>query len=258
MPEPSPDAEFTGKGSFRVEIASIKVSDGMCGRFVQKTPLGEIQVLFETAGAVPNAPPRYNAAPTDSLAVVRFNPQTRTRALDLLRWGLVPLWAKDPSFGPKAINARSETIATNNIFKDAFARRRCLVPADAFYEWRKTGGKTTQPYAIVPAGGIFAFAGLWERWKNPADGAILRSFTIVTGRANALCAPIHDRMPVILPPEAWPLWLGEEEASPEELLALLQPYPAEAMRVHRIGPAVGNVKNDEPALLEPLADEPNS
>jgi putative SOS response-associated peptidase YedK len=224
----------------------------MCGRFVQKTPLGEIQVLFETAGAVPNAPPRYNAAPTDSLAVVRFNTQTRTRALDLLRWGLVPLWAKDPSFGPKAINARSETVATNNIFKDAFARRRCLVPADAFYEWRKIGGKTTEPYAIAPAGGVFAFAGLWERWKNPADGVILRSFTIVTGRPNALCAPIHDRMPVILPPEAWPLWLGEEEASPEELLALLQPYPAERMRVYRIGPAVGNVKNDEPALLEPV------
>ena len=109
----------------------------MCGRFVQKTPLGEIQVLFETAGAVPNMPPRYNAAPTDNLAVVRFNPQTRTRALDLLRWGLVPLWAKDPSFGPKCINARRETVATNKIFRDAFQRRRCLIPADAFYEWRK-------------------------------------------------------------------------------------------------------------------------
>ncbi|SRR6266851_1613928 len=225
----------------------------MCGRFVQKTPLGEIRVLFETTNPVPNMPRRYNAAPTDNLAVVRFNPQTRQRSLDLLRWGLVPLWAKDPSFGPKCINARSETVATNNIFRDAFERRRCLVPADAFYEWQKRDGRS-QPYAIVPAdSGVFAFAGLWERWKNPADGSILRSFTIITGLANGLCQPIHDRMPVILPSAAWPLWLGEEEVSPQELFALLRPYPAELMRAYRVGPAVGNVRNDEPELLNELA-----
>jgi putative SOS response-associated peptidase YedK len=227
----------------------------MCGRFVQKTPLGDIQVLFETAGAVPNMPPRYNAAPTDSLAVVRFNPQTRQRALDLLRWGLVPLWAKDLAFGPKCINARSETVATNKIFRDAFERRRCLIPADGFYEWQKTGGKT-QPYAIVPAeGGVFAFAGLWERWKNLGDGSIVRSFTIVTGLPNPLCQPIHERMPVILPKAAWSLWLGEEEAKPDEILALLSPYPAELMRVYPIGPAVGNVRNDTPDLLDPVAGD---
>jgi putative SOS response-associated peptidase YedK len=229
----------------------------MCGRFVQKTPLGEIRVLFETANPVPNAPPHYNAAPTQDLAVLRYNPQTQKRALDLLRWGLVPLWAKDLSFGPKCINARAETVATNNIFRDAFEQRRCLVPADGFYEWQKRADKTTkaQPYAIVPEeGGIFAFAGLWERWKNPADGSILRSFAIVTGLPNALCRPIHDRMPVILPQAAWPLWLGEAEASPDQLHALLQPYPAEGMRAYPIGPAVGNVKNDEPGLLDPLAD----
>jgi putative SOS response-associated peptidase YedK len=227
----------------------------MCGRFVQKTPLGDIQVLFETAGAVPNMPPRYNAAPTDSLAVVRFNPQTRQRALDLLRWGLVPLWAKDLAFGPKCINARSETVATNKIFRDAFERRRCLIPADGFYEWQKTGGKT-QPYAIVPAeGGVFAFAGLWERWKNPGDGSIVRSFTIVTGLPNPLCQPIHERMPVILPKAAWSLWLGEEEAKPDEILALLSPYSAELMRVYPIGPAVGNVRNDTPDLLDPVAGD---
>src|SRR5437762_5157352 len=229
----------------------------MCGRFVQKTPLGDIRVLFETTNPVPNAAARYNAAPTDNLAVVRYNPQTRARALDLLRWGLVPLWAKDPSFGPKCINARAETVATNKIFRDAFERRRCLVPADAFYEWQKRGGKAKpQPYAItLAAGGIFAFAGLWERWKNPADGSILRSFTIVTGLANPLCRPIHERMPVILPKPAWPLWLGEAEASPDELLALLQPYSAELMRVYPIGKAVGNVRNDEPGLLAPLMPE---
>jgi putative SOS response-associated peptidase YedK len=225
----------------------------MCGRFVQKTPLGEIQVLFETTSPVPNMMPRYNAAPTDSLPVVRFNPQTRARSLDLLRWGLVPLWAKDLSFGPKCINARSETVATNNIFRDAFERRRCLVPADGFYEWQKRDGKT-QPYAIVPAGdAIFAFAGLWERWKNPSDGSIVRSFTIVTGKPNALCAPIHERMPVILPQAAWPTWLGETETGKDALLALLSPYPAELMRTYPIGPRVGNVRNDEPGLLEPVA-----
>jgi putative SOS response-associated peptidase YedK len=227
----------------------------MCGRFVQKTPLGEIRVLFETRNPVPNAPPHYNAAPTQDLAVVRYNPQTRERALDLLRWGLVPLWAKDLSSGPKCINARGETVATNNIFRDAFQRRRCLVPADGFYEWQKAGGKT-QPYAIVPEeGAIFAFAGLWERWKNPADGSVLRSFTIVTGLPNPLTRPIHERMPVILPKAVWPLWLGETEADPDELLALLSPYPAELMRAYPISPAVGNVKNDEPGLLNPLTGE---
>jgi len=223
----------------------------MCGRFVQKTPLGAIQVLFETVNPVPNAPARYNAAPTDTLAVVRYNPKTSQRSLDLLRWGLVPLWAKDPSFGPKCINARSETVATNKIFREAFERRRCLVPADAFYEWRKIGGGKPVPYAVAPREGMFAFAGLWERWRNPADGSILRSFTIVTGPANSLCRPIHERMPVILPQEAWPLWLGEAETTPEQLLALLHACPEEWLRVYPVGPAVGNVRNDEPRLLDP-------
>jgi putative SOS response-associated peptidase YedK len=184
---------------------------------------------------------------------VRYNPKTGERSLDLLRWGLVPLWAKDLSFGPKCINARAETVATNKIFRDAFERRRCLVPSDGFYEWQKAGGQT-QPYAIVPQEGeIFAFAGLWERWRNPADGTILRSFTIVTGLPNELCRPIHERMPVILPKPAWPLWLGEAGATPGEVLSLLIPYPAELMRAYPIGKAVGNVKNDEPGLLERLA-----
>jgi len=224
----------------------------MCGRFVQKTPLGEIRVLFGTANAVPNAPPNENASPTDTLAVVRYNPQTRLRSLDLLRWGLVPLWAKEIKFGVRCINARAESLDRTPAFRDAFQRRRCLVPADAFYEWQKQGGKTV-PYTIAPAdnmqagGGVFALAGLWERWKNPADGSILRSFTIVTGAPNALCEPIHDRMPVILPLEAWPIWLGEIEAPPEELLALLRPYPAELMRAyaHR-PPPTSSRKRGEP------------
>ena len=169
----------------------------MCGRFVQKTPLGEIRVLFEAANPAPNAPPRYNAAPTDSLAVVRFNPQTRARSLDLLRWGLVPLWAKDPSFGPKCINARSETVATNKIFREAFERRRCLIPADAFYEWRKIGGGKPVPYAVAPREGMFAFAGLWDRWRD-ASGKTVETCSILTTTPNALALAVHDRVPVIL------------------------------------------------------------
>ena len=114
----------------------------MCGRFVQKTPLGDIRILFETTNPVPNAPAHYNDAPTQDLAVVRYNPATKARSLDLLRWGLVPLWAKDPSFGARCINARSESITRTPAFRDAFERRRCLVPADAFYEWQKEGRKT--------------------------------------------------------------------------------------------------------------------
>ena len=227
----------------------------MCGRFVQKTPLGEIQVLFETAGPVPNAPPRYNAAPTDNLAAVRFNPQTRTRALDLLRWGLVPLWAKDPSFGPKCINARRETVATNNIFRDAFERRRCLIPADAFYEWRKREGKEKpQPYAIMPAEGVFAFAGLWERWSPPGqDGARpVDSFTIVTTAANRALAPLHHRMPVVLAPADHSGWL-DPAAEASALLALLRPAADDRLRYVPVDRRVNNVRNDDAALL---AQEP--
>jgi putative SOS response-associated peptidase YedK len=222
----------------------------MCGRFVQKTPLGAIQVLFETTNPVPNTPPRYNAAPTQDLAVVRFNPQTRERSLDLLRWGLVPPWAKDASFGSRCINARAEAIDRTPAFRDAFPRRRCLVPADGFYEWQKIG-KRNMPYAIVPADGVFAFAGLWERWRTPGDGSILRSFTVVTDGPNELCRPIHERMPVILAKADWPVWLGEEEASLDELRALLRPYRAALMRAYPVGPAVGNHRNDGPDLLEP-------
>jgi len=228
----------------------------MCARFVQKTPLGEIQSLFETANPVPNAPPRYNAAPTQDLAVIRYNPTSGARSLDLLRWGLVPLWAEDTAFGARCINARAEGIATTPAFREALRRRRCLVAADAFYEWQKKGGKTV-PYAIVPrGGGLFAFAGLWERWKNPADGTILRSFAIVTGAANALCRPIHERMPVILPKAAWPVWLGEEAADLQALLALLAPCPEALIEAYPVGPAVGNVRNDEPGLLEPAVLSP--
>jgi putative SOS response-associated peptidase YedK len=229
----------------------------MCGRVVQKTPLHEIRVLFETVNPVPNMAANYNGAPTQSLAIVRLDSDGR-RSLDLLRWGLIPFWAKDRSIGPRLINAMGETVAAKPAFRDAFRRRRCLVPADFFYEWQKTtkakqsGGK--QPHAIGLADGApMALAGLWERWTAPEDGAALHSFTVITGLPNELLAPIHNRMPVILPRETWRRWLGEDRAETDELLALLRPYPAAAMRAYPVGTRVGNVRNNDPELLTPVA-----
>jgi putative SOS response-associated peptidase YedK len=224
----------------------------MCGRFLNRTPASETARVFGTANALPNYPPRYNLAPTQPALVVRFNPETRERSLDPLRWGLIPFWAKDAKIGYSTINAKAETIAEKPAFRDAFKSRRCIIPADGFYEWQKTtAGKV--PHAIMPREGNFAFADLWERWKDPASQEIVRSCTIVTGRPNELVAPIHDRMPVILPPETWARWLGEEPASREELLELLKPYPAERMHAYAISTRVNSVRNDEPTLLEPAA-----
>lgn len=223
----------------------------MCGRYHSATPPELIRGWFRVLGPLPNWRPTWNAAPTQNLPVVRFNPETGARALDLLRWGLVPSWAKDVKIGAKMINARAETVATLPAFRKAFAKRRCIVPADGFYEWAKTDGAKI-PYAVGPAepGAVWGFAGLWEGWKTEA-GAWLRSFTILTTVANATLRPIHERMPVILPPEAYARWLGEEEATPEELQALLAPCPPDAVRVARVSPRVNSVRNDDATLLDP-------
>jgi putative SOS response-associated peptidase YedK len=169
-----------------------------------------------------------------------------------MRWGLVPSWARDLKIGFSTINAMAETVDTKPVFREAFARRRCLVPIEAFYEWKKLGPKEKQPYAIALAGGGFmALAGLWENWKSP-DGEWVRSFTIVTCPPNELCAQIHNRMPVILPRSVWSTWLGEEEVdSPGTLKALLAPYPAEDMTMWPVSARVGNVRNNDPSLIEP-------
>lgn len=221
----------------------------MCGRFVQKANLDVLIAAFDIAGGQrPNAPVRYNIAPTQSALVVRFNPQTGQRQLDPLSFGLVPLWAKDRSRAASLMNARGERLAEKPTFREAFAERRCLIPADAFYEWQGEG-RNKQPYAVRPAepDGLFAFAGIWERWRDPASREIHRSFAIVTTAANSLLAPLHERMPVILPPASWPLWLGEQ---PGDAQSLIRPYPPEAMRVYPVDAAVGNVANDDAALLE--------
>jgi putative SOS response-associated peptidase YedK len=228
----------------------------MCGRYLNKLPAAEIARIFATRNPLPNYPARYNVAPTDPVLVVRYNPRTRERSLDPLRWGLVPHWAKDLSFGARCINARAETLATTKAFRDAFAERRCLIPASGFYEWRKSG-KTRTPYAVVPTdASLFAFAGLWENWRDRTDGASwIRTCTIVTGPANVLLEPIHDRVPVILDADAWARWLGEEPASPEELLSLLKPFPPDRMRAYPVSPRVNSVKNDDPGLIDPVMAE---
>jgi putative SOS response-associated peptidase YedK len=225
----------------------------MCGRARLSSDVSEIKLRFAIPPGrpAPNFAPSWNVAPTDPLPVVGFNPNDRERGLTLMRWGLVPFWAKDIKVGFANINAKAEGIENKPAFREAVRQRRCLVPVDNFYEWQKTAtGK--QPYAIALADRqIMALAGLWETWRSPA-GERLRSFAIVTTTANELCAELHSRMPVVLAPEAWPVWLGEVPAGVPELKALLAPYPADKMTAWPVGPRVGNVKNNDPGLIEPI------
>lgn len=225
----------------------------MCGRFLISKSPEEVARWFGAKGPLPNARPRYNAAPTQNLLVVTFDREAGVRRLESLRWGLVPFWAKDVKLGYSLINAKCETVAEKPAFREAFKSRRCIVPADGFYEWKKLDGRAKQPYCItMKDGSLFGFAGLWERWQDKASGEVVRSFTIITTTPNEVCAPIHDRMPVILEPQNYGRWLGEEETEPVRLLMMLKPYPADAMRAFPIGSRIGNVRNDDPSLIEPL------
>ena len=186
----------------------------MCGRVRLSSDVSEIKLVFSVPPQrpTPNVAPSWNAAPTDPLPVVRYDTRTGERSLDVMRWGLIPFWAKDIKVGFANINAKAEGIERRPAFREAFQQRRCLVPVDNFYEWKKTGvGK--QPYAVALADrGLMALAGLWETWRSPA-GERLRSFAIITTRPNELCAELHNRMPVVLGPETWPAWLGEEPST---------------------------------------------
>jgi putative SOS response-associated peptidase YedK len=228
----------------------------MCGRAKLETDVSEIKIAFRIAPEYPspNFPPSWNVAPTDSLPVVRYNNKIGSRTLDLMRWGLVPYWAKDIKVGFSTINAIAETIDTKPVFRDAFQHRRCIVPVDAFYEWKKIDPKTKQPYAIALADkSLMPLAGLWENWKSPA-GEWIRSFTIVTTTPNQLCGELHNRMPVVLPLEAWSAWLGEESVERDELKTLLVPYAGE-MVAWPVSQRVGNVKNNDASLIEPVVLE---
>jgi putative SOS response-associated peptidase YedK len=226
----------------------------MCGRARLSSDVSEIKLVFSIPPhrPMPNIAPSWNVAPTDPLPVVRHDPRARERSLDVMRWGLVPLWAKDLKVGFANINAKAEGIEGKPAFRKAYQRRRCLVPVDNFYEWKKTAtGK--QPYAIALADrGLMALAGLWENWRSPA-GEWVRSFAIITTTPNELCAELHDRMPVILARDNWPVWLGEDPADMAQLKALLAPSPSEELTCWPVSPRVGNVKNNDPSLIEPIA-----
>jgi putative SOS response-associated peptidase YedK len=225
----------------------------MCGRFQSNLPKDTLARIFNADPSIDVLTPRYNAAPTQMLPVVRYDPKAKERTVDLLRWGLVPHWAKDLKIGSGLINARVETVATKPAFREAFKSRRCIVPAAGFYEWKRTTEGTKEPYNIVPRdASVFAFAGLWENWKNPENGVWVRTFSIVTGKPNSLMANLHTRMPVILDEMLWPAWLGETETTTAELIKMVaDPYPSQLMTAHRVSTRVNNVRNDDMSLIEP-------
>ncbi len=216
----------------------------MCGRYFQARGSGDIARYFGTTNAVPNLVPSFNKAPTQDGLVVRRHPQSGALHLDVLRWGLVPRWAKDATGGARMMNARGETVAEKPAFRDAFAKRRCLVPMDGFYEWR-TEGKSKQPFACaLKSGEPMACAGLWEGWQQP-DGEWLRTYSIVTCAAAGRQALLHDRMPVILPREAWDDWLAGDDPA-----ALLKPAEDSLLAFWPVGPRVGRVAENDAALIE--------
>ena len=225
---------------------------GMCGRFARRSTQ---EVLADWFGVeledMPWFAPSYNAAPQSVQPVVRLNRDSGSREFALLRWGLVPFWAKEAKPAYSTINARAEEVARKPAFREALKKRRCLVPADAFYEWQRKDPKEKKPFAIaLKSGEPYALAGLWERWQ-PKEGEALETFTILTTDPNSLMEPIHNRMPVILEPRDYDRWLepGDPARPPVDLL---RPFPAEKMSAWPVSDRVGNVRNNDSKLLDEL------
>ena len=236
----------------------------MCGRFTQRMTWRELHERLDLIGTPLNLRPRYNVAPSQDVAVVRAadtgsqSGAGNGRTLAMLRWGLIPAWAREPNIGYKLINARAETAAEKPSFRTAYRHRHCLIPADGFYEWKREG-KNRQPWLFgLSDGEPFVFAGLWERWTVPTGAALTGSLaerapgdavetcTILTTSANETVAPVHGRMPVILPPDSWDPWLAGE-------VMPLAPYPADAMTAHPVSTLVNRPANDDPRCVEPVA-----
>ena len=230
----------------------------MCGRYARKSAQELLAEWFDLdLHAFPFFLPSYNVAPQSMQPVIWQGGEAGERRLSLMRWGLVPSWARDQRIGLNTINARAEEVTSKPAFREALKKRRCLIPADAFYEWQRRSAKVRQPWAIgMKSGDPFAFAGLWDTWQPPV-GEALASFTILTTAPNEQMAPIHDRMPVIVEPRNYDRWLdaGNEDAPPMDLL---QPYPAEEMQTWTVSNRVGKVTNDEPDLLKPERPEQES
>ena len=229
----------------------------MCGRFAQPRSPEDLARIFHARPATELGGDRFNVAPTDRVAaVVEHHGE---RVIEEFRWGLVPVYAESPRGGARLINARSETVETSPAFRASFRRMRCLVPADAFYEWRRHRDPRTgrvvhsEPFAIRTATGEpMAFAGVWAVWRNPDTAVRLYSVSVLTGPPNELVEQVHDRMPIILAAEDWDTWLAEE-AEPELLRGLLRPAPAAALRMYAVSPAVNNVRSQGAELLAPLS-----
>lgn len=222
----------------------------MCGRFSIFADPERLAERFDASLPEEGLRPRYNAAPTQNLPVI-LNEDADARRIELLRWGLVPFWAEDPSIGSRMINARGETLAEKPSFRTALKKRRCLVLADGFYEWQKTADGKIPMRITLKSGEPFALAGLWETWKEPT-GDLLRTFTIITTTPNELLEPIHNRMPVILPREHEAIWL-DNAADQGIWLDMLRPYSADLMTVHPVSKRVNFVGNDDPEIVQPVA-----
>ncbi|MBI2710215.1 MAG: SOS response-associated peptidase [Actinobacteria bacterium] len=235
----------------------------MCGRFVSSSPPDEIARYFDVTDVSESViDPSWNVAPTRDVWVVYESGEARR--LDTFRWGLVPFWAKDPKVGNKMVNARAEAVPTSGAYKHAFRSRRCIVPADGFFEWKAVAGqKRKQPYLLRRADGEpLAFAGLWEEWRPDGrdDDTTLRSCTIITTEANEDVSPLHDRMPVILPVGAWDRWLAPDAADVDGLRGLLVPAPPRLLRVHPVSVEVNSARAEGPQLVVPVeaaAEQPS-
>jgi putative SOS response-associated peptidase YedK len=226
----------------------------MCGRFTQQRPSAELAALFAAEDLAESPGERFNLAP-QQLGLVVVEREDLRRAIVPYRWGLIPSWARDAKIGGRLINARAETVATTPAFRASFQKRRCIVPADGFYEWERMTPEIRQPNLIRRLDGEpMAFAGLWSIWRDPTqpEAELVRTFSIITTSANATLEPIHDRMPVILPASAWDAWLGPTPVEPGELLALLQPAPDDLLERFPVSKRVNNARNEGPDLVVPL------
>jgi putative SOS response-associated peptidase YedK len=221
----------------------------MCGRFVIKADPDQIQAAFKLEEVTTTIEPNYNVAPTQT--VVTVVQRDGRNVLEAMRWGLIPVWAKEMGIGAKMINARAESVADKPTFKRPLKSQRCLIVADGFYEWPKKGASKDPVFIHCKAKGPIGFAGLYDTWKSP-DGERLTSCTIITTTANELMKPIHDRMPVILPKTAYKRWLDPSNQDLDELVPLLQPYPANKMLAYRVSTLVNSTRNNSPDLIRPV------
>lgn len=221
----------------------------MCGRYTLATPVDRLAKQFGTSGEQPSLPPSYNVAPSQQVVTVLEN--GGGRHLEMLRWGLIPSWADDPEIGNRMINARAETAPEKPSFRSAFKNRRCLIAADGFYEWRKTNDGKQPHYIRMKDGSPFGFAGLWERWSG--GGEEIKSCTILTTEPNSILKEIHNRMPVIIHPEAYDLWLDPDASDREQLRSLLVPYDEESMEAYPVSRYVNRPVNNDERCVERVA-----